>query len=165
MRSRKTPSSNFVYSLEGGTEDNDLHCHRTTVGNYYSGDPQHPDTLVIVSVWEPSQEERALIAGGANVELAIVGRQPPVSLNVTEEQPLSRPQRVDDTPRVWLELPVPRAVEIAERLDTLKDLGTPPETPELAEVLEHLRRAVEAAIRQGAEAPRGPGGEHEPPPA
>lgn len=172
MRSRKTPSSNFVYRLEGGTEDNDLHVRRTTVGDYYADDPASPDALVVVSVWEPSQEDRALIAGGANIELAIVGGQPPVSLSVTEEQPLSRPQRVDRTPRVWLELPVARAVEVLERLDKLDDLlvdrgagreALPSEA--LTEVLDSLRASVEAAIRQGAEAPRGPGGEHEPPSA
>lgn len=107
MRSRRTPSSNFVYRLGGGTEDNDLHVQRAPAAEV----GEHPDSPVaglpaIVSVWEPSPEERAALACGANIELRVIGElQPPVSVNVTREQPLSRPQRSSSAePAVWFEL-------------------------------------------------------------
>lgn len=72
MKPRRTHNSNAVYELEGGNEDSALWCERTSV----------PDTdwPLVKSVWEPSAEERQAIAAGANIEVAVWGGQPPVSM-------------------------------------------------------------------------------------
>jgi hypothetical protein len=78
MKPRRTPSSNKVYRLEGGTEDNDLWVRID----------RHADTghVVVCSTWELSDEERAAIAAGENVELIIWGLGvPPVALRTTAE--------------------------------------------------------------------------------
>lgn len=81
MRPVKTPSSNGVFTLDGGTEDNDLWCERTESDD---------GTPVTWSVWVPTAEERAAIAAGRNLGLAVFGGgHPPVSLSITEEQPVS----------------------------------------------------------------------------
>lgn len=76
VKPRRTHESNRVYRLPGGTEDNDLWVTETF-------DSERPEQQVIVSVWEPSPEERAAIAAGANLELAVWGEQPPVALGTT----------------------------------------------------------------------------------
>lgn len=87
MRPRRTPSSNHVYRLPGGNEDNDLWVH---VGPFeHPGDASH-GARTIGSVWELDEHDRVAIAAGANIELVIIGSaQPPVSLAVTHE-PLGR---------------------------------------------------------------------------
>jgi hypothetical protein len=83
MRARRTHSSTTVFRLPGGTEDNDLW---TTV----TFDSLNPGQRVICSVWELTPDERAEIAAGANIELAVYSdRQPPVCLQTTTE-PLGR---------------------------------------------------------------------------
>lgn len=77
MKPRRTHDSNQVYRLAGGTEDNDLWVMETF-------DSERPQVPVILSVWEPTDEERARIAAGDNIELAVWGGQPPVSLQVTD---------------------------------------------------------------------------------
>lgn len=74
MRPRRTHDSNRVFSLDGANEDSDLWAHET-FGSEMS---------VIVSVWEPSPEEREQIASGFNIELAVYGGQPPVALHTTD---------------------------------------------------------------------------------
>lgn len=77
MRPVKVASSNLVYHLPGGNEDNDLHCQRVEPGQIHS-------------VWLPTQAERQAIAAGANVELAIFGEPiPPVSLRIVEDEPVA----------------------------------------------------------------------------
>lgn len=39
---------------------------------------------LVISVWKPTDEERAAIAAGANIVLSCVGTQPPVMLYVRE---------------------------------------------------------------------------------
>ena len=79
MKPRRVPSSNTVFSLPGGNEDNDLWCERTTDTD---GDP------LTVVVWVPADDERLQIAEGKNIALAVWGTgHPPVSLLVTPEQP------------------------------------------------------------------------------
>jgi hypothetical protein len=81
MKPRRTHSSNQVFRLEGGTEDNDLWVRR----DIEDGEP------TITSVWEPTAEERAAIAAGANIELTVWGMgTPPVALRPTDE-PLGKP--------------------------------------------------------------------------
>jgi hypothetical protein len=74
MRPRRTPYSNGVFSLEGGTEDNDLWVQRDEL----------PDgTPFIRSCWVFTPTERDAIAAGANVELSVMGSgHPPVELCV-----------------------------------------------------------------------------------
>lgn len=80
MKPRRTPSSNAVFRLEGGNEDNDLWVRRGIE------DGEH----TISSVWEISEDERRAIAEGSNIELCVWGdATPPVSLGVTDE-PLGR---------------------------------------------------------------------------
>jgi hypothetical protein len=75
MRPRRTVDSTNVFRLEGGNEDNDLWVAR---GTSEQGD-------VILSVWEPTHEERAQIAAGGNVELVVWGiGHPPVAIHVTD---------------------------------------------------------------------------------
>jgi hypothetical protein len=82
MKPRRTPSSNRVYSLAGGNEDNDLWVCETF-------DSEQPEATVVCSVWELTPNERERIAAGENIELAVWGGQPPVALQVTAE-PLGR---------------------------------------------------------------------------
>lgn len=74
MRPRRTPTTKSVFSLSGGTEDNDL----------FVEDAQDPDgNAVMVSVWEPDEAERRQLADGATIELLVWGRQhPPVAIAV-----------------------------------------------------------------------------------
>jgi hypothetical protein len=75
MRPRRTHESNQVFRLVGGTEDNDLWVTRTVTED---GAP------VICSTWEPTDDERAAIADGANVELIVWGDgTPPVAMSTT----------------------------------------------------------------------------------
>lgn len=75
MKPRRTVVSNGVFRLDGGTEDNDL-----WVTHY--PDEGGLDT-VIGSTWQPTDEERAAIAAGANIELLVWGGQPPVALRLS----------------------------------------------------------------------------------
>lgn len=73
MRPRKTPTSNLVFTLPDGNEDNDLHCERSDMG----GKP------VTISVWELDDEERGLLQNGGTIELIVWGTgHPPVALGV-----------------------------------------------------------------------------------
>lgn len=77
MKPRRTPTSDVVYRLEGGNEDNDLWVTRCV----QDGSP------ILLSVWELSNKERERIAKGENVQLAIWGTMhPPVSLDVTDQK-------------------------------------------------------------------------------
>jgi hypothetical protein len=79
---------------------------KTALSNYNFGPPPNADELgvpigdlpcqfpvnengfnQVVSVWEPSAEERAAIAAGHNIRLGVgwLGQFPPVSLGVTHE--------------------------------------------------------------------------------
>lgn len=88
MRPRRTVTSDQVYRLPGGTEDNDL-----WVTNYPADEVSGP---AIGSTWELTPEERAAIAAGANIELVVWGTgHPPVVLRLSEYQ-LGRAPRPDD---------------------------------------------------------------------
>lgn len=77
MKPRRTHSSNQVYRLAGGTEDNDLWVRRSQ--------PEGEETI-LYSTWEPNTEERAAIAAGANIQLAVWGPEhPPVAVGTTDE--------------------------------------------------------------------------------
>lgn len=80
MKPRRTPSSNHVFRLEGGNEDNDL-----WVEVRQDGGPGPTQAMpIICSTWELTAEEREAVAAGANVELRIWGTQPPVQLVITD---------------------------------------------------------------------------------
>lgn len=67
VKPRRTHLSNKVYSLIGGTEDNDLWVY---------DDGEH-----LRSCWVPSDEERAAIAAGENIELIVWGQgTPPIAI-------------------------------------------------------------------------------------
>lgn len=77
MKPRRTPNSNSVFHLQGGTEDNDLWVERTEDSE---GEP------VLRSVWKLTDEERARVAAGENIYLVVWGTgTPPVNLGVTDE--------------------------------------------------------------------------------
>lgn len=78
MKPRRTHTSNQVYRLAGGNEDNDLWVHIDEAQSTVS------------SVWELTAEDRALIAAGANVQLTVWGGQPPVAMRVVDT-PLGKP--------------------------------------------------------------------------
>lgn len=81
MRPRRTPDSNVVFSLPGGTEDNDLWLCRTTTED---------DDPVLMSIWELDDDERQIIARGGCVRLIVWGAgTPPVAIGVYDG-PLGR---------------------------------------------------------------------------
>lgn len=137
MRGRRTPSSNFVYRLPGGTEDNDLHVQLGR--GYPTLDERDPCAGMpyIAAVFEPAPQERAAIARGANVELVVLGEgMPPVMLHVTDEQPTGRPQRTHDGPAIWAELPRTLVEDVLILLQALD--GANPSGPEAADRFERL---------------------------
>lgn len=74
MRPRRTHKSNRVFSLEGGTEDNDLWVFAEA----------HGVNALLHSTWELTAHEREQVAAGANVELTVWGPDhPPVDMRVT----------------------------------------------------------------------------------
>lgn len=74
MKPHRTAYSNKRFSLPGGTEANDLWVQVAVE----DGQP------VLISVWEPTPEERRAIADGANLELTVWGTgTPPVALRTT----------------------------------------------------------------------------------
>lgn len=76
MKPRRTPGSNGVFRLDGGTEDNDLWVERAV-------DDEHRP--IVISVWEPSVAERARIAAGENIALVVWGSgHPPVMIVPTD---------------------------------------------------------------------------------
>lgn len=72
MRPVRTGQSNFTY-LGPTPVVADLPCRRVDGGRVYS-------------VWQPTDEERQMIANGAQIELAVTGEpHPPVSLAVVDQ--------------------------------------------------------------------------------
>lgn len=87
MKARRTHHSDKVFRLDGGNEDNDLWTH--------TYDQDGPDAS-IGSVWELSPEERAAVAGGANIELIVFGSgHPPVTLRTVHYALGKRPESED----------------------------------------------------------------------
>lgn len=145
MRPRRTPSSNFVYRLPGGTEDNDLHCRRDVIDG----------TLCVASVWDLEPAERAAIGAGANLELTVIGGgHPPVQLSVTREQPTSRPTVgvEGDHHRLWVELEQAHAVEVLIALTHYRthvlDGDAEPAAAERLESIERLLRVTLEVLDQ-----------------
>jgi hypothetical protein len=85
VKPRRTVLSNAVFRLSGGNEDNDLWVRKM----------EHEDgSALICSTWVPTDEERELIAAGANVELMVWGTgTPPVAMRL-DDSPLGRPPEV-----------------------------------------------------------------------
>lgn len=82
LRPRRTWLSNTVWGLPGGNEDNDLWVY---IDQHSDGHP------LIRSTWVPTDEERARIAAGENVELIVWGMgHPPVAMEVVN-YPLGAP--------------------------------------------------------------------------
>jgi hypothetical protein len=82
VKPRRTHYSTNVFRLVGGNEDNDLWVQRDIDGT------GHP---IIRSCWVPTEEERAAIAAGANVELITWGiGTPPLAMSVVS-YPLGKP--------------------------------------------------------------------------
>jgi hypothetical protein len=78
MKPIRTPSLRHTLKLSGGTDENDLPY---THGD--DGEGHH----VFLTVWEPTQQERAAILEGANIVLMVWGTgHPPVAMNLTDEQ-------------------------------------------------------------------------------
>jgi hypothetical protein len=77
VRPRRTVLSNKVFTLSGGTEDNDL----------WSEVRIEDGEALILSTWELSDEERQQIAKGHNIELIVWGERPqPVAIRTTDVQ-------------------------------------------------------------------------------
>jgi hypothetical protein len=74
VKPRRTPETDFVFRLPGGTEDNDLWVERAEDGE------QRP---LFVSFWQLNDAEREAIAAGGMVELMVWGTgHQPVALSV-----------------------------------------------------------------------------------
>lgn len=87
LRPRRTHDSNFVFRLEGGTEDNDLWVEVINPG----GPGQR-----FTSTWELTDEQRKMIAAGANIDLHVWSRgHPPVAVTLGTT-PLGRKPVSDD---------------------------------------------------------------------
>lgn len=75
MRPRRTPFTDCVFRLPGGTEDNDLWVARDT---------SEEGAPILRSTWQPSKKEREAIAAGENIELIIWdSSHPPVAVATT----------------------------------------------------------------------------------
>lgn len=78
MKQVKTKQTKKCFTLPGGTEKNDLWVE------VKADEDKNP---VLCSVWEPTQEERAAILDGANVELMVWGSgTPPVAIGITADE-------------------------------------------------------------------------------
>ena len=77
MKPVATVNSTTIHQLVGGTRENDLPSEVRTDSD---------GSLTVTSVWEPTEEERDLIAEGYNIRLVVWGGQPPVALSVTDEE-------------------------------------------------------------------------------
>jgi hypothetical protein len=85
LRPRRTHDSNTVWRLAGGTEDNDLWAQNLPDGR-------------VISTWVPTDEQRARIAAGANIDLCVWGGQPPVALFLDDYTPVgARPGAAEVT--------------------------------------------------------------------
>lgn len=80
MKARRFHSANKVYRLGGGTEDNDLWVLEEEGSDEVIG-----ECTLITSVWELDEEERNMVAAGANIALTLVHAQVPVQVAVTSE--------------------------------------------------------------------------------
>jgi hypothetical protein len=79
VRARRTHLSTHVFTLQEGNEDNDL-------WGYFVPDEENPNLGILCTVWVPTDEERARIAGGENIRLALWSRRPyPMAMDVTDE--------------------------------------------------------------------------------
>ena len=79
MRPRRTPSMRTVFTLPGGTEDNDLWVRQCVT---------EAGEACIESVWSLEPSERRAIADGANIVLRVYGHgTPATAMYVTDEQP------------------------------------------------------------------------------
>lgn len=88
MKPRRTHTSDKVFRLAGGTEDNDL-----WVTTYDDEEDDTPPALG--STWELNEDDRAAIAAGANLELVVWGTgHPPVTLRIS---PYALGRRPDDS--------------------------------------------------------------------
>lgn len=79
MRARRSIHSTRVFSLPGGNEDNDLWVYDM---------PDDANGNVIISVWEPTEEERKQIAEGQNIRLLVWAPKHvhlPVAMDVSDE--------------------------------------------------------------------------------
>ena len=112
MRPRKTQRTNRVFSLPGGTQDNDLPA--------FIPPAEEGRAPRIVSVFELAPEERAAIATGkANVELTIYGTAlPPVSLGVTRDRilPIDPGEEPHDDLALWVSLDRARVLDVIDAI-------------------------------------------------
>jgi hypothetical protein len=112
MKPIRTPESNTVYVLPGGTEDNDLHAEQLPEG-------------IVKSVWTATEEERALIAGGARLVLLIWGALGPARRALARASLLPGLQAADGVGRRDAALPLPGPAEApAEQRLGLGPIGT-----------------------------------------
>lgn len=81
MRPRRTVRSNFTFVLAGGNEDNDLWAETGVDEDGFS---------TVATTWVPTDEERAAIAGGANIEVKLWSRTHPAIAVGTNTYPLGR---------------------------------------------------------------------------
>lgn len=76
MRHIRSARANVVYTLPGGTDENDLHVEATL---------DEEQRTVLVSTWELDDEDRQAVADGARVELLVWGSgHPPVALRLAD---------------------------------------------------------------------------------
>lgn len=74
MKPVETPFTNAKFILKGGTEENNLPAERTMD---FEGTP------CIVTMWEPTDEEKKQISQGTLIRLVVWGQNhPPVALDV-----------------------------------------------------------------------------------
>lgn len=151
MRARKTPSSNGVYHLDGGTEENDLHVRTgDALGAVPTDDPCYGMPYV-ASVWVPDDAERAALATGSNLELTIVGSGvPPLMLLVTDEQPVGEAPLLERE-ELWVRMPADTARILLDLLTLRPDVALrlqhEPELVELRETVARDLAVLEARAR------------------
>lgn len=161
MRPRKVESSNIVYRLPGGTEDNDLHARLGRLADgHVNLDERDPadgtNAPYIATVYEPTNDERAALSSGiSNVEVILLGleRPPPLIVRTTTEHPRGKPlthgDEGDGVQRfVWAAMPL-------ELIGILLDLSNPDASDSVRAALtlepdvKQWRETLEAGYRDG----------------
>ena len=76
MKPVRTPWTNALYKLEGGSDENDLPLEKNHDADEHE---------ILLSTWELTNEERKAVADGKRIEVIIWGEEhPPIALRVEE---------------------------------------------------------------------------------
>lgn len=159
MRAIKTPATTTAIRHPSGDPDQSLPARMVDAagpaGLVQPGDPSYHMPLIL-SVWAPDPRERAALACGANVELAIWGsRQPPVGIGITYA---AHERGMLNGPSIWAELEQALARDLTDLLHVfprmLGDRCAPDALVRLGELERTLRLGLAELERMAQEPPQ-----------